>query len=89
VLGFAIAATIGTGPTATSGELQELYVVPEARRRGIGRRLAEDAVGWLRTCGRTIPIRVLVGHDADEGASRILASLGFEQHAAAWGQWVT
>ena len=35
-----------------AGEVNELYVVPAARDKGTGRRLAEAAVSWLRALYR-------------------------------------
>jgi ribosomal protein S18 acetylase RimI-like enzyme len=58
-----------------AGQIEELYVVPEARGRGIGRRLAEQAVARLRE--RDVwTIRNLVCAD-DPAAHAFWRRLGF------------
>ena len=59
-----------------AGEINELYVIPEARAEGTGRRLAEAAVAWLRE-REVWTIRNLVCAGNDE-AIRFWADLGFE-----------
>jgi GNAT superfamily N-acetyltransferase len=58
-----------------TGEINELYVQPDARDKGTGRRLAEGAVAWLRE--RDVwTVRNLVCAD-DHTAVRFWADLGF------------
>jgi GNAT superfamily N-acetyltransferase len=59
-----------------AGEVEEFYVVPEARGRGISARLAEAAVAWLRDRDVwTVRTRVCAGN-AD--ARRFWERRGFE-----------
>ncbi|WP_216908678.1 GNAT family N-acetyltransferase [Nocardia noduli] len=53
-VGFAVTTTgfgLENGPIA---ELEDLFVVPSARRHGVAGRLIEDSAGWARErgCGR-------------------------------------
>jgi ribosomal protein S18 acetylase RimI-like enzyme len=59
------------------GEVESLYVVPEAREQGISKALARAAIGWLREHGVGWTIRSLVCADNAE-AIRFWESLGFE-----------
>jgi GNAT superfamily N-acetyltransferase len=47
-------------------EVTDLYVVPEARRRGLGSRLVEGALAWVRRRG-VERVEVRVGADNAEG----------------------
>jgi ribosomal protein S18 acetylase RimI-like enzyme len=60
-----------------SGTLESLYVVPAARNRGISRRLAESAVGWLRERGADV-VSTNICIDNDE-AQRLWLDLGFQR----------
>ncbi len=64
ILGFVLARVDpgdGLRPSL-AGEVHELYVVPEARHRGLGTDLAAAAVRWLRAHGARA-IRTLVCAD--------------------------
>lgn len=56
--------------------ISSVYVIPEARRRGVLRRLFEEAVHWCRARG-LIEVRL---HNAidNEAANEAWSSLGFE-----------
>jgi ribosomal protein S18 acetylase RimI-like enzyme len=59
-------------------EITEIAVVPEARRRGIGRALAEAAVGWARRQRvARIEVRVAAGNAAGQGFWRALGYAPF------------
>ena len=78
VLGFVVARLDpGDGLLpGLAGEVQELYVVPEARLDGLSGRLATAAVGWLRERGAGT-VRTLVC--ADNAASQeFWQARGFE-----------
>jgi len=57
---------------AIYGFIGDVYVVPEARGRGLARGLSLEVIDWLRQCG-VQSIRLL----ASEAARPIYASLGF------------
>ncbi len=68
VLGFA--TVLGDGPVR---ELEDLFVDPEAQRRGIGAELVADAVSRARAAGAT---RLEV--TGNPHAARFYARVGFE-----------
>ena len=78
VLGFAI-STLGFG--LESGHLvvlEDLYVAPEHRKRGIGRELVEDSATWARTVGSRSVELVVAPNGQDVGhLFRYYANLGF------------
>ena len=54
-------------------EITDLGVRPELRRRGIGRALAEAALGWVRERGvGRVEVRVAVGNPEGQGFWRTL-----------------
>ncbi|WP_194922179.1 GNAT family N-acetyltransferase [Catenulispora rubra] len=57
------------------GEIDSLYVVPEIRHEGVGRKLAEAAIGHLRGQGAGV-LRYLSCIDAEQ-AHEFWRSLGF------------
>jgi GNAT superfamily N-acetyltransferase len=62
------------------GEIGDLYVLPEHRRRGLGRRLIERAKDWCRAQGCTaIAVTITPLGEQRHGLSRFYATLGFEQ----------
>ncbi len=68
--GFAI-----TGQSGTFGYLQRLAVDPEVQRQGVGRRLVEDSLQWMRRCGATT---AMVNTALDNAAALALyAQAGF------------
>jgi ribosomal protein S18 acetylase RimI-like enzyme len=63
---------LGTPPVA---DLYQMWVAPEARRRGAGRALLDAGIGWARARGaRHITLRVTRGNAS---AQQFYASLGF------------
>lgn len=66
-------------PSLWTGEseayLQELYVVPELRGQGIGRRLLEETLEFARAAGAT-GIDLNTG-ETDTAARRLYESMGF------------
>lgn len=60
---------------APVGEIVFLYVVPEHRRSGLGRELAEAAIGAMKTRGvHSVELKVLAGN---EEGRRFWEALGF------------
>jgi ribosomal protein S18 acetylase RimI-like enzyme len=58
--------------------LDELYVDPQRRRAGIGRRLTEAAMAVARARGcLALDLEVEPGHD---DAERLYANMGFQRH---------
>jgi ribosomal protein S18 acetylase RimI-like enzyme len=80
VLGYAYCAREGydymslRGP---AGVLHDVIVDPEHRRRGLGRRLLDAALAYLRSRGA--PRVVLSTAVQNEPAQRLFASLGFRR----------
>jgi GNAT superfamily N-acetyltransferase len=56
------------------GRVQSVYVVPDARRRGIARALMAEIIGYARAA----PLIRLVLHPSDE-ARPLYAALGFSE----------
>lgn len=79
IVGFVNGRTdIGDGLLpGVAGQIESLYVVPEARGRGISRRLARAAIDWLdrRDAGA---IRIQVCIDNTE-AQRLWQDVGFQR----------
>jgi GNAT superfamily N-acetyltransferase len=62
------------------GEIGDLYVLPEHRRRGLARRLIERAQDWCRAQGCTaIVVTITPLGEQRHQLSRFYAALGFEQ----------
>lgn len=59
---------------ATAGRLRRMYVLPPFRRRGVGRRLVEQAIQAGRRHFHSLRLRTL-----DEGASAFYEALGFDR----------
>ncbi|WP_431957846.1 GNAT family N-acetyltransferase [Nocardia lijiangensis] len=51
LLGFAVTTTSFGLESGLVAELEDLFVVPAARRRGLAGQLIEDSVGWARERG--------------------------------------
>ena len=58
------------------GHVEHLYVRPDARRRGLGRALVEEAFAWLRRGGAS-RVELEIDPDNLEGR-RFWSALGFE-----------
>ncbi len=85
LLGFALSAVVRRmGPFVESarGEIEQLYVRPEARRAGAGRALAAAALAWLAERGTA---RVEVAVSERNAAGRAFwAALGFAPRRSRW-----
>jgi ribosomal protein S18 acetylase RimI-like enzyme len=58
-----------------------MWVAPEVRRSGIGRRLLEEVEGWIASCGGT-DVRLSVTNEAD-AARRLYESACYERDGRA------
>jgi ribosomal protein S18 acetylase RimI-like enzyme len=66
---------IATMDKDSRGELDSMFIEPDCRRMGLGRRMAESALEWLKTKeAKPIILTVMVGNDE---AERFWKSLGF------------
>lgn len=85
VLGYAVAGGATTMLTpARFGFLYDLWVAPEARRQGVGRRLVEHVAAWCRARGfRRIKLEVGAGNVA---ARALYGSLGFSEERVFMGR---
>jgi GNAT superfamily N-acetyltransferase len=62
------------------GEIGDLYVLPEHRRRGLARRLVEQAKAWCRAQGcSAVSVTVTPIGERRHRLSQFYARLGFEQ----------
>lgn len=79
IVGFATAATF-THPTMDGvlGEIEEIYVGPDHRRRGVGTALARGILDWIDRHGGDV-MKVRIGRGLGERAAvAFWESLGFE-----------
>jgi ribosomal protein S18 acetylase RimI-like enzyme len=80
VIGYAYAAVEGydymslRGP---AGVLHDISVVPESRRRGVGRLLLDAALAFLKARGA--PRVVLTTAEKNEAAQQLFARAGFRR----------
>lgn len=77
LLGFAICCVLPNSPvyrTRWIGYVNDIVVTHPARGRGVGRRLVDDAVAWMRDQGAE-SVEVYVAK-ANEGALRFWRSMG-------------
>lgn len=72
---FAGIAVVGLGKGENSGWLSNVFVLPDDRGRGYGRRLVERAIAVCRVEGRGF-LSMVVKND-NEPAKRLYALLGF------------
>lgn len=82
--GEATALGIATISTSTSielgrmAEIDDLYVLPEARNLGIAKSLIEAALDWLRAQGGVyVQVTITPEGEARHGLSRFYTKLGF------------
>lgn len=62
------------------GEIGDLYVLPEHRRKGLARRLVEHAKAWCRTKGcSAVSVTITPAGERRLGLSQFYARLGFAQ----------
>jgi GNAT superfamily N-acetyltransferase len=62
------------------GEIGDLYVLPEHRRRGLAKRLVEQAKAWCRARGcSAVSVTITPAGERQHQLSRFYAHLGFEQ----------
>lgn len=68
------------------GELSDMWIVPSARRLGVGEKLVRIAIGWLRELEvHSIEIQVLTKNEA---SWKIFDKMGFkEEYRAARLMW--
>jgi ribosomal protein S18 acetylase RimI-like enzyme len=67
------------------GEIHELFIHPEFRGRGIGRKLVEKGIHYSQQRGRRI-CELWVG-DRNDLAREFYRRLGFKE-ADKWGKWI-
>lgn len=70
---------------AGEGEIQRIAVLPEARKRGIGKKLLETMVDFAKKAGTSaITLEVRAGNEA---AVNLYKSLGFSEEAVRKGYY--
>jgi len=67
------------------GEIHELFVHPECRRRGIARKLVEKGVEYFRE--KNLNLCELWVGEGNDVARRFYRSLGFRE-SGSWGKWI-
>ena len=77
------AATVTTGfgfETGRQTEIEDLYVLPDRRRRGVARGLIDAAVAWCREQG-CADVEVVITHEGDarHNLGAWYRGLGFEE----------
>jgi GNAT superfamily N-acetyltransferase len=61
------------------GEIGDLYVLPEARRRGVARALVEASTDWCRSQGcSAVEVTITAEGETKHGLGRFYAGFGFE-----------
>lgn len=81
VAGYALLAPAHDPDAPGLGEVEAIYLAPDATGQGLGRRLMEAALARLRAAGH--PAAVLWVLAANEPARRFYERLGFELDGAA------
>jgi GNAT superfamily N-acetyltransferase len=62
------------------GEIGDLYVLPEHRRKGLARRLVEHAKAWCRTQGcSAVSVTITPAGERRHGLSQFYGRLDFAQ----------
>jgi aminoglycoside 6'-N-acetyltransferase I len=78
IVAFAISTSRYGLESGRIAELEDLYVVPAARRRGLAARLIEDSAAWARTIGAAHLEIVVAPNGGDPGPLlRYYAARGF------------
>jgi len=76
----ALAVDGETAQAGRLGEIGDLYVLPEHRRKGLARRLVEHAKVWCRTQGcSAVSVTITPARERRHGLSQFYARLGFAQ----------
>ncbi|OFW53694.1 MAG: hypothetical protein A2V75_08225 [Actinobacteria bacterium RBG_16_70_17] len=77
------AATVTTGfgfETGRQAEIEDLYVLPDRRRRGVARGLIDAALAWCRERGcADVEVVVTPEGDARHGLGARYRGLGFDE----------
>lgn len=79
-IGYAAAGPCGLpvdAMPAASGELKRVYVRKSAQGSGLGRRLIDEVLGWLKQAGYA-PVYLSV-YSENHGAQRLYARYGFSK----------
>jgi len=84
-VGFLWANLIQYG-SARIGYVEELYVLPAFRRRGVATRLMREALRWFRE--QRPPVVFVSTSPGDRTAWRFYESLGFRRTRGPWFHWV-
>ena len=67
------------------GEIGDLYVLPERRRRGLARQLVAGGKDWCRARGcSAVSVTIARAGEQRERLSRFYARLGFAQTGRTW-----
>ncbi|WP_010142094.1 GNAT family N-acetyltransferase [Oceanicola sp. S124] len=78
VLGLAAGSLTHGVEFGCAAELEDLYVLPDARGRGLARRLAAAVLDWAEDAGATEVYLVITPEaEADRGLTRFYGKLGF------------
>jgi ribosomal protein S18 acetylase RimI-like enzyme len=77
LIGIAVLIVHQSPKMAHKGVLVGMYVRPEARRTGVGRRLVEAIIGTARRHVELVQLTVVMGN---EPARRLYAGLGFVEY---------
>lgn len=77
-LGLVSASLTRGAEFGLSAEIEDLYVVPEARGQGHARRLLEHAISWCEGRGaRVLSLVITPEAEADQGLSALYTRFGF------------
>jgi [ribosomal protein S18]-alanine N-acetyltransferase len=79
ILGFAVASRAGE-----LAELESVAVSPSARRKGIGKALCQQVMGWSRDGANELELEVRASSD---GALALYRTLGFVEQARRRGYY--
>jgi ribosomal protein S18 acetylase RimI-like enzyme len=77
LIGIAVLVVQQSAKMAHKGALVSMYVRPQARRLGVGRRLVEAVIDTARRHVELVQLTVVTGNDA---ALRLYCGLGFVQY---------
>jgi ribosomal protein S18 acetylase RimI-like enzyme len=78
--GGRLVGTVIAGWDGWRGGIYRLAVIPDHRRRGLGRQLVEEAVRRLRAAGAARMSAIVV--DDDEGALAFWTAMGWQRQTA-------